>query len=137
MALVSITRLRLRAWRFLPGFLWYALRTRRQALLAKGNLGVSVMRDLRRTYWTATLWQDEAAMRQYIKAGAHGQAMRRLAHWCDEASVVHWVQEVSSLPTWPEAYRRMQAQGRPSKVRHPSADHLAWRIAAPVVRAVA
>ena len=135
MPLISITRLRLRSWRFVPAFYWYALRSSRQARQARGNLYLALLPDARRTFWTCTVWQDESTMRQYIQADAHGQAMRRLAHWCDEASVVHWVQEAATRPSWQEAHRRMQAEGRPSKVRHPSADHLAWRVAAPVVPA--
>lgn len=132
MPLVSITRLRLRAWRFLPTFFWYAFRSNQQARQADGNLGVWLLPDARRTYWTCTVWRDEAAMRSYIKAGAHGQAMRRLAHWCDEASVVHWTQGDTRQPSWLDAHQRMQSIGRASKVRNPSAAHLAGQIAAPV-----
>ena len=34
--------------------------------------------------------------------------MRRLAEWCDEASVAHWTQESAALPDWIEVHRRMQ-----------------------------
>jgi len=70
-------------------------------------------------------------MRAYVSAGPHRQSMKRLAHWCDEASVVHWEQDSLELPSWQEAHRRMQQDGRPSKVNHPSAAHLAYRIAQP------
>ncbi len=49
--------------------------------------------------------------------------MPRLMVWCDEASVVHWEQAETTLPTWAEADARMRAEGRPSKVRHPSSSH--------------
>ena len=48
-------------------------------------------------------------------------ARDQLAEWCDEASVVHWTQETADLPEWHEAHRRMVAEGRASRVRHPSA----------------
>jgi hypothetical protein len=51
----------------------------------------------------------------------------RILHWCDEAALVHWYQESPELPDWREAHRRMIAEGRPSKVNHPSADQLAFR----------
>ena len=62
MPFVSITRLRLRSWRFLPMFAWYALRSSRQATRAEGNLASKFLRDRRNTFWTSTLWTGEAAM---------------------------------------------------------------------------
>jgi hypothetical protein len=63
-------------------------------------------------------------MRQFMLAGAHRQAMSKLAEWCDEASVAHWNQEQAELPTWREAWVRLRSEGRKSKVQHPSPAHL-------------
>ncbi len=93
MALVSITRLRLRSWRFLPVFAWYVLRSSRQAARAEGNLAAKLLRERRNTFWTSTMWSGETAMKKFMTSGAHGKAMRKLAEWCDEAAVVHWTQE--------------------------------------------
>ncbi|MEK8047894.1 DUF3291 domain-containing protein [Ideonella margarita] len=131
MHFVSITRLRLRSWRFLPAFMVQAVRTNMQAQRAEGNLSVAVLPDAKHTYWTRTVWVDEAAMRRYIVAGAHGKAMRSLMHWCDEASVVHWEQADAQPPSWQEAYDRMVSAGRKSKVHHPSEAHLRFEIARP------
>jgi hypothetical protein len=59
--------------------------------------------------------------------------MPHLLDWCDEASIVHWTQEMPDVPSWPEAHRRMQQQGRPSKVRHPSEAHQRFEIPPPRV----
>jgi hypothetical protein len=131
MPLISVTRLRIRSARFLPGFFVYAFRSTRQARRTPGNLGAAVFNDSLHTFWTKTAWQDEAAMRAFMRSGPHTLAMPKLAHWCDEASVVHWSQDTAELPAWPEAHRRMQAEGRPSRVRHPSPAHEAFRIAPP------
>ena len=131
MLFVSITRLRLRSWRFVPGLLWHALRSSRQAKAAPGNLGVQVLREANTTFWTCTVWADETAMRTFISSGAHRTAMPHLIEWCDEASVAHWPQDTAEPPPWPEAHRRMQAEGRPSKVRNPSEAHRRFDIAAP------
>ena len=120
MAFVSITRLRLRSWWYVPGFVWHALRSRRQAAAAPGNLATAVLNEARRTFWTRTVWRDEAAMLAFMRSGAHRQAMRHLPEWCDEASVAHWQQASPEPPCWMEVHRRMQRDGRRSLVRHPS-----------------
>lgn len=131
MAFVSITRLRVRSWRFMPGFIIAALRTNAQARRAQGNLSVGVRSDARNAFWTSTVWVDEAAMRRFMTAGAHRKVMPKLIEWCDEASVVHWLQETDQAPNWTEAHRRMQEQGRPSRVAHPSEAQSRFEIPAP------
>ena len=74
-------------------------------------------------------------MRSFMLNGVHGHGMRKLMTWCDEAAVVHWTNDGPELPSWEEAHRRLQAEGRRSKVTHPSAAHEAFRIPLPVVRA--
>lgn len=128
---VSITRLRVRSFWLLPGFLFYSLRSANQAKRAPGNLGIGLLRDANNTYWTRTAWLDEAAMRAFMMAMPHRRAMGKLAEWCDEASVFHWNQETAELPDWHEAHRRMVQEGRPSRVRHPSAAHQALRFPPP------
>jgi hypothetical protein len=120
MPLASITRLRVRAVRYLPIFSFNALRAARQAKAASGNLAVSLLADANFAFWTRTLWQDEAAMRAFMVSGAHRKMMPRLLEWCDEASVAHWTQDSREIPSWLEAHRRMRAEGRRSKVNHPS-----------------
>lgn len=123
MAFISVTRLRLRSWRFLPAFLFHTARANAQVKRAPGLLASSLLADRDLTYWTVTSWRDQSDMRRYMTSGAHLKAMPRLLHWCDEASIAHWTQESDTLPTWPEADQRMRAEGRPSKVLHPSPNH--------------
>ena len=134
MALISVTRLRVRSFRYLPGFMFYAFFSIRQAKRASGNLGIGVLNDAHRTFWTRTAWQDEAAMRAFMMAVPHRRAMAKLVEWCNEASVVHWTQESPDLPDWHEAHRKMVAEGRRSKVRHPSPAHENYHIASPKIR---
>jgi len=131
MGVVSITRLRVRAWYFLPQFFLYALRSARQAARASGNLATNLLRDRNFVFWTATLWASEADMKQFIISGTHGRAMRKLLYWCDEAALVHWSQDHDALPSWSEAHSRLQNEGRPSKVNRPSPVHLAHRFPEP------
>jgi len=131
MPFVSATRLRLRSARYLIPFLFYTVLASRQARRSRGNLGSKLLRDTNRTFWTLTAWQDEDSMRSFMLAGSHRRAMPKLLDRCDEASVTHWKQETSELPGWDQAHRKLVEQGRPSKVRFPSSDHVARRIPEP------
>lgn len=131
MPFVSITRLRVRSLRFMPAFIVHTLGANAQVKTAAGFLAGSLLPDRQRAFWTMTLWRDPADMRRYITSGAHFRTMPKLMRWCDEASIVHWDQGGPSLPSWPDADQRMRAEGRPSKVLHPSADHQNLTYAAP------
>lgn len=131
MPLVSLTRLRLRGFRYLLQFGWQSHRISRQAERTPGFLTGQVYGDpLRLTFWTATVWESEAAMRGFRGSGVHQVAMPKLGYWCDEASVVHWNQPGNEVPRTSVTLRRMQAEGRLLRVRFPSSDHAAGRIAA-------
>ena len=98
MAFVSVTRLRLRHWRFLPVFFWHTIPSFRQARQAKGNLSADVLNDRQWAFWTRSVWVDESAMRAYMTSGAHMKAMPYLMEWCDEAATTHWVQAETTPP---------------------------------------
>jgi hypothetical protein len=134
MPVVSITRLRVRSWHLLPLFLFHALRSAWQAKRAIGIQSATLLQDDWRTYWTRSVWTDEPAMKRFMTAGSHRRAMPRLLELCDEASVGRWTQKSAVPPSWAEVHRRMQYEGRPSKLNHPSAAQTAYRIPAPRVR---
>lgn len=126
MTRVSITRSHLRSrWFELP-FLWHAIRSNAQAKSADGCLGVTGRRH-GGAYWTMTVWRDAAATRAFMLSGAHKSAMPTLQHWCDEASVAHWEQVESSLPSWAEGEQRLAAAGRVMHVLYPSPAQAAGR----------
>ena len=129
MVLVSVTRLHLRAFRYLPLFLIYNLAAGRQIRRADGFLGGALASDPGWGFWTVTLWRDQGAMRGYRNSGAHLKAMPKLLHWCDEASFVHWTQEEATLPSGQIALDRLRSSGRVSKVRRPSPRQAAGRTA--------
>lgn len=119
MPLAAVTRLRVRKAYVVPLFLLIAWRSREQARATEGCLSADMRTTGNRVFWTRSLWRDAAAMRRFMgSGGAHLYAMRKLPHWCDEASLVDW--ESGSLPEWREAEARLRASGRLSRVRHPS-----------------
>jgi hypothetical protein len=130
MPVLSITRLRLRSWRFLPSFILYSIRSARQAERTPGFIGGWLGGGGANAYWTVTLWRDDAAMRVFRDFDMHKAVMPRLLNWCDEAAVVRLEQVGSELPEGTRAFELLSRQGRTSKVRHPTADHSAGRTVA-------
>ena len=128
---VSLTRLRVRSIWLMPGFFLYAVRSTTQVRKAAGFQSGALLPDRHRVFWTMTAWDSQESMRAYMLSGAHKQAMPKLLDWCDEASVAHWPQTETELPSWEEADRRMRETGRVSKVRHPSPQHAGMDYAAP------
>lgn len=126
---VSITRLRVRSIFYMPLFILHAMRTMMQAQRAEGIQGVETRIEKNNVIWTKTVWSDEAAMKRYRGAGAHQVAMRLLSEICSEAAYARWGQETPGLPTWEEAHQRILRDGKLSKVKHPSALHVAGRTA--------
>jgi Domain of unknown function (DUF3291) len=123
MALVSITRLRVRSVRFAPAFIWYAMRSLTQARRSAGCLAGDVRHEKALVFWTRTVWTDLAAMRAFMRSGAHRTVMPKLLDWCDEASLVHFENETGGVPDWEEAAIKVRDNGRTSHVKHPSAAH--------------
>jgi hypothetical protein len=119
MPLVSITRPRVRSWRYLPAFFVATFRSALQARWAKGNLAVSILREAHNTFWTRSLWNDEAAMKSFMVSGAHRTIMPKLLEWCDEASLARWTQNFAQKPHMGrgasvDAARRSGFKGQPS-----------------------
>ena len=73
-------------------------------------------------------------MKLFMVSGNHARAMPKLLEFCDEASVGRWNQDDVTPPIWDEVHRRMQHEGRRSKVKHPSAAHVAFQIPMPQLR---
>jgi len=125
---ISITRLRVRHWWYLPEFLWRSNQSIKQARNSPGFQRGFTLLDRKRVFWTLTGWDAEASMRAYRGSGAHKAVMPKLAGWCDEAAVTHYVGD--DLPTWTDAWEKIQ-NGRLTPVHHPSPDQTAKRIPAP------
>jgi hypothetical protein len=121
MVLISVTRLRVRSVIYLPQFLWNTYKSMRQVERSSGFLGGRLLVNAKSVFWTMTAWKNETVMNAYRTGDAHRRAMPKLLNWCNEAAVVHWVQESSEeIPFWHEVQQHMAKDGKLSKVNHPS-----------------
>ena len=128
---VSLTRLRIRSWRFMPLFALDTMQALGQVRRAAGFVTGKLLPDREFAFWTLTGWDSRESMRAYMVSGPHAKAMPKLMEWCDEGSVAHWDQDGMELPTWEEADRRMRESRRVSKVKYPSEGHAGLRYREP------
>lgn len=140
MALVAVTRLRPRSYRYLPRFFYSTWRIVRQARRAEGFVegqvahggGRFVLADVlagaNPAFWTITVWRDAEAMRTFRDSSPHADVMPGMSGWVEEASFVHWERERPELPGVEEARHRMREEGRLSPVDHPSEAQAAGEI---------
>ncbi|TCM53145.1 hypothetical protein C8J36_107107 [Rhizobium sp. PP-F2F-G48] len=105
---VSITGLQLKARRHQPRFWWHAIRSMIQARKAPGNLSTDA-RLIDGVHHTRTAWTDEAAMRRYLVAGAHLQAMKAFGAIATGKTLGF---TTDALPDWDEVHRLWQTEGR-------------------------
>jgi hypothetical protein len=117
---LSITRLRLRSWRFVPAFLYYSVRSQRQACRSPGIIDGYVAQGPTLVFWTVTMWEDVAAMRAYRASGAHRSALPKLAQWCDEACTASLTVDLEKAPVPAVAADFLVSDGRIFKVAKPS-----------------
>ena len=133
--LASVTRLRVRSLRHLPPFAGETFLSQRQALRAPGFIGGSLLLDAHRTFWTLTVWERRAIYEGVSRHRTPRQGYARLVEWCDEAAYARWIIPTgASVPSWPEAYEHLVAEGRLSRVAHPSPAHDARQFAVPRLR---
>jgi hypothetical protein len=123
----SITRLRLRSLFTLPAFARETRVISDQLRAAPGFLGGAVLAEGRLVFWTRSAWESAEATKAFRDSGAHRVSMPKLIAWCDEAAVAQWQGEPAT--DWDEIYARMVADGRLSRVKHPTPAHTAKRFA--------
>lgn len=105
---VSITGLQLRRVWHIPTFWWHATRSMMQARAAPGNISAEA-RTINGVHHTLTVWTDRNAMRAYLTAGPHLQAMRLFPRIAT-GKVVGYV--AKQAPDWTEVHAIWREQGR-------------------------
>ena len=131
MYFISVTRLRIKSFWYLPQFFFANSAAEKQLKKTPGFIEGKELIDKHMTFWTLTAWKDEQSMKLFRNGKAHQQAMRKLPGWCDEATYAHWTTEEYTFPDWLTAYEKLITEGRTTKVKEPSANHLNKNFPAP------
>jgi hypothetical protein len=132
-AVIVVTRLRLRDPAFFDEFFASAVAVVEQAQGSDGNLGADVLAEADNTYWTRTAWQGRDLMNAFVGGEPHLHTMSRIDAWCDEAAFVEWEQEGEDLPDWQQGYRRLIADGLGPSLTHATEAHHTRDFPAPVL----
>lgn len=105
---VSITGLQVRRVWYIPTFWFHAIRSMTQARQAAGNISADA-RTINGVHHTLSVWTDKDAMRAYLVAGPHLQAMRIFPKIATGKVVGFGAQQA---PDWSEVHRIWVEQGR-------------------------
>jgi hypothetical protein len=97
---VMASRLPLRAYRFVPGFLRDTLRIRRQLAEADGLVGYALNAQLaRKTFWTFSVWRDRTSLGAFAGADPHREIIGRLRPRMSESRFEFFTLRGSEIPT--------------------------------------
>jgi heme-degrading monooxygenase HmoA len=125
MPFVSITRLKVKSILYLISFMRANEASAKELAASAGFLGGKELVDKGFTFWTLTIWEDQAKMKAFRNSVAHRNAMQKLPVWCSEAAYFHWTQEQAILPEWDIASVKLIGEGTVTKVRNPSSRQVA------------
>ena len=124
---ISITRLRLRSIFTLGAFMRETQAIIGQLRESAGFIDGGVLAEGRLVFWTRSAWESADAMKAFRDTGTHRVSMPKLITWCDEAAVAQWQGEAPK--DWDEIHARLVADGRLSRVKHPTKAHTEKRFA--------
>ena len=133
MAIIVVTRLRLKDPALLDDFFTDAVAALEQAQKSDGNLGVDALGDANNAWWTVTSWRERRQMHSYVRSEPHQTIRSHLDRYCDEATFVAWEQDSPDLPDWQTNWRHLVADGLAAELTQPSTAHRTREVPAPVV----
>ena len=116
MAIIVVTRLRLKDPALLDDFFTDAVAALEQAQKSDGNLGVDALGDANNAWWTVTSWRERRQMHSYVRSEPHQTIRSHLDRYCDEATFVAWEQDSPDLPDWQTNWRHLTADGHAAEL---------------------
>ncbi len=108
------SRLPLKRRRSIPGFLRDALAIRRQLARADGLVGYALDAELaRKTFWTFSVWQDQASLDAFASSEPHRAITRRLRPLMGQTRFEFFPVPGATLPrTWDQMKAPLRTERR-------------------------
>lgn len=106
---VTITRLPLRSYLQIPRVMRATLRIMRELKRSEGLIGYALKACLlRKTFWTASAWRDEAALHRFVRSGTHTTAMIALQRHMAGSHIATFTMHGAALPPrWSDITTRL------------------------------
>jgi hypothetical protein len=103
------SRLPLKSYRFVPGFLRDTQPIRRQLGQTAGLVGYTLNAGLtRKTFWTFSVWEDQASLDKFAATDPHRQIIGRLRPRMNPTKFEFFTVSGADLPlTWPQILERL------------------------------
>ncbi len=100
--LAMASRLPLKSYRFIPGFLRDTLQVRRQLAQTPGLVGCALNAGLaRKTFWTFSVWEDQASLDKFAASDPHRRIIASLRPRMGQTRFEFFPVSGSDLPlTW-------------------------------------
>jgi quinol monooxygenase YgiN len=113
------SRLPLKRRRSIPGFLRDTLAIRRQLARASGMVGYALDAELtRKTFWTFSVWEDQASLDAFASSDPHQAIIRRLRPLMGPTRFEFFPVRGSDLPmTWNQMKAPLQSTQTPDSTR--------------------
>lgn len=110
--LAMASRLPLKRRRSIPGFLLGTLTIRRQLANAHGMVGYALDAELaRKTFWTFSVWEDQASLDAFASSDPHRAITRRLQPLMEQTRFEFFQIPGSNLPmTWDQMKAPLRSQ---------------------------
>lgn len=107
--IVTLTSIRLKSVWYFFKLSWFGLKISQQAKLQTGfiqlkNTGFAYM------HFTCSAWQDETAMKEFARSGAHLEAMKNSASLAEEIRTYTF--ETDHLPDWTQVKTLLAEKGK-------------------------
>lgn len=106
--LAVLTYLSLKRYRTIPRFHGYTMQIRKQLEEAEGVMGYALKAHIwKRNFWTISVWEDEAHLRQFAFDGLHRSVMSVLRDDLAGFKNTRWSIRGSEVPpSWSDALDR-------------------------------
>lgn len=108
--IASVTELNLKGFTAFFRFLPHAIKSQRQASKAPGVISVRVSSKGLLVQRTLSVWADEKSMLDYVRSGAHLEAMKAFKKMANRSHTARF--ETASVPDWETALKHLREHGK-------------------------
>jgi hypothetical protein len=109
--LVLLSYLPLRRYSKIPAFIRYSFQVQRQMRKTQGAIGYAMpAKVLSRNFWTLSVWEDDGALMEFVRATPHGEVTKSIAPHMGATKFTRWELQGSAVPPTGDGAMKREAQ---------------------------